>query len=114
MQLMCYTENIDGIRQRFRLSRAIWQKGRQSMEIISLYGTLYYEKSIFKGSYRGMNFWIQKGGEEDTPVLTATAWKGPYNFDSTKEEKFSKDFPFSQEGIDMADRWLTEQQKILV
>ena len=61
-----------------------------------------------------MNFWIQKGGEEDTPVLTATAWKGPYNFDSTKEEKFSKDFPFSQEGIDMADRWLTEQQKILV
>ena len=105
---MCYTENIDGIRQRFRLSRAIWQKGRQSMENISLYGTLYYEKSIFKGSYRGMNFWIQKGGEEDTP------WKGPYNFDSTKEEKFSKDFPFSQEGIDMADRWLTEQQKILV
>ncbi len=83
------------------------------MENISLYGILYYEKSIFKGSCRGMNFWIRKGGEEDAPVLTATAWKGPFNFDTTQEEKFSRDFPFSDEGIAMADRWLTEQQKII-
>ena len=56
------------------------------MENISLYGTLYYEKSIFKGSYRGMNFWIQKSGDEEHPVLKATAWKGPYNFDTTQEK----------------------------
>lgn len=84
------------------------------MENISLYGTLYYEKSIFKGSYRGMNFWIQKEGEKETPVLRATAWKGPFNFDTTKEEKITKDFPFSDEGIMLADQWLTEQQSILV
>ena len=84
------------------------------MENISLYGTLYYEKSIFKGSYRGMNFWIQKSGEKETPVLTATAWKGPFNFDTTKEEKYTKDFPFSDEGIALADEWLTEQQRIIV
>ena len=83
------------------------------MENISLYGTLYYEKSIFKGSYRGMNFWIQKSGEEENPVLTATAWKGPFNFDTTKEEKVSKDFPFSDEGIAAADEWLMEQQKVI-
>lgn len=84
------------------------------MENISLYGTLFYEKSIFKGSYRGMNFWIQKKEEEDEPVLRATAWKGPFHFDATKEQKFSKDFPFSEEGIAMADEWLTEQQKVII
>lgn len=83
------------------------------MENISLYGTLYYERSIFKGSYRGMNFWIQKSGEEENPVLKATAWKGPYNFDTTKETKVSQEFPFSEEGIAMADEWLTEQQKVI-
>lgn len=84
------------------------------MENISLYGILYYERSIFKGSYRGMNFWLQKTGEEENPVLTATAWKGPFNFDTTKEEKISKDFPFSDEGIALADEWLTEQQRVIV
>ncbi len=78
------------------------------MENISLYGTLYYEKSIFKGSYRGMNFWIQKSGDEEHPVL-----KGPYNFDTTQEKKVSEEFPFSEEGIALADEWLTEQQKVI-
>lgn len=58
-----------------------------------------------------MNFWIRKGDKEETPVLTATAWKGPFNYDTTEEEKISKDFPFSDEGLAMADAWLTEQQK---
>ena len=83
------------------------------MENISLYGISYYEKSIYKGSYRGMNFWIQRTGEKEAPMLTATAWKGPFSFDSTEEEKVTKEFPFSQEGLDQADAWLTGQQEII-
>lgn len=83
------------------------------MENISLYGIPFYEHSVFKGSYRGMNFWIQKGGGTEEPVLTATAWRGPFNFEKTGEEKVSKDFPFSEEGIVEADAWLTGQQRAL-
>ena len=60
-----------------------------------------------------MNFWIQRTGEKEAPVLTATAWKGPFSYDSTEEEKISKEFPFSQEGLDQADAWLTGQQAII-
>ena len=35
------------------------------MEGITLYSIDYYKKSVFKGSYRGMNFRISKDGDED-------------------------------------------------
>lgn len=89
------------------------KKGGLYMEGINLYSTPYYKKSVFKGSYRGMNFHLQKGGGEEDPVLTATAWKGPYILEKTTEEVVTKDFEFSDEGIASADEWLTEQQKIL-
>ena len=53
-------------------------QGGGSLEGITLYSILYYEKSIFKGSYRGMNFRIYKEGDEDNKVLAAVAWKGPF------------------------------------
>ena len=96
----------------FQGSRMVWNGGKE-MEGINLYSTLYYQKSVFKGSYRGMNFHIQKGGGEDNPVLTATAWKGPYILEKTTEEIVTRDFAFSEEGIASADKWLMEQQKIL-
>ncbi|MCH5266601.1 MAG: hypothetical protein J1F02_11925 [Lachnospiraceae bacterium] len=83
------------------------------LENITLYSTLYYERSIFKGSYRGMNFRIQKAGEEEHPVLEAVAWKGPLIYDKTEEEKFTRQFEFSDEGIQAASRWLSEQQALL-
>lgn len=83
------------------------------MEGINLYSTPYYKKSVFKGSYRGMNFHLQKGGGEDAPVLMATAWKGPYILEKTTEEVVTKDFEFSDEGIASADKWLMEQREIL-
>ena len=83
------------------------------MENIVLYSIEYYKKSVFKGSYRGMNFRIAKGGEEDSPVLVATAWKGPYVLEKTEEEALVKEFEFSNEGLTNADIWLTEQEKIL-
>lgn len=83
------------------------------MEGITLYSILYYEKSIFKGSYRGMNFRIYKEGDEDNKVLAAVAWKGPFILEKTKETPLRKEFEFSSEGIAQADIWLTEQQRIL-
>lgn len=83
------------------------------LEGITLYSTLYYQRSVFKGSYRGMNFRLGKAGDEENPRLEAIAWKGPYIFEKTKEEKFTKEFEFSDEGIQAAGEWLSEQQKLL-
>lgn len=83
------------------------------MEGITLYSILYYEKSIFKGSYRGMNFRLYKGGDDNQKVLVATAWKGPFILEKTEEIPVTKEFEFSDEGIAAADDWLTEQQSIL-
>ena len=44
------------------------------MEGITLYSIDYYKKSVFKGSYRGMNFRISKDGDEEEKKLLATAW----------------------------------------
>lgn len=83
------------------------------MEDITLYTILYYEKSVFKGSYRGMNFRLGKSGDEEQKRLTATAWKGPLILEKTEENPVTKDFAFSDEGIAEAEKWLEEQQKII-
>lgn len=79
------------------------------MEGITLYSILYYEKSVFKGSYRGMNFRLGKGGDEEHKVLTATAWKGPLILERSKETPYTMDFEFSDEGIRQAEEWLEQQ-----
>ena len=80
------------------------------MENISLYGIEYYQKSVFKGSYKEMCFRIYKSGQ-DEPVLTAVAWRGPYILEKTEEDPMTKDFPFSEEGLQQADEWLTKIQE---
>jgi len=83
------------------------------MEGITLYSTLYYKRSVYKGSYRGVNFHIEKSGEDENIALKATVWKGPFILEKTKEEVFTKEFEFSDEGIEEAGKWIEEQQKIL-
>ena len=83
------------------------------MEGIVLYSIQYYKKTVFKGSYRGMNFRIGKGGEEDAPKLVATAWKGPYILEKTTETPVSQAFDFTDEGLQEADDWLQKQQPLL-
>lgn len=83
------------------------------MKGITLYSILYYEKSVFKGSYRGMNFRLGKKEEEENKVLAATAWKGPLILEKTEETPVMHDFAFSDEGIAEAEKWLEEQQKII-
>lgn len=83
------------------------------LEGITLYSTLYYEKSVFKGSYRGMNFHLQKAGDKENPELEAVAWKGPFILEKTQEEIFTKKFEFSDAGIEAAGEWLSARQKII-
>ena len=84
------------------------------MKDITLYSISYYEKSVFKGSYLGMNFRLNKGGDEENKVLVATAWKGPYILEKSEEIPVTHEFEFSDEGIKAADEWLTEQQRLLM
>ena len=81
------------------------------MENISLYNIDYYKKTVFKGSYKGMNFHIEKDGEDDSLLLKATCWKGPFILEKTKEEINENVFPFSQEGLSQAEEWLEQMQK---
>ncbi len=81
------------------------------LENITLYSTPYYEKNVFMGSYRGMNFRLQKAEEDGRPVLQAIAWRGPLIFDKTKEEKTVEYFEFSDQGIATASDWLERQQR---
>ena len=85
------------------------------MEGITLYSIHYYKKSVFKGSYRGMNFRISKDGDEEEKKLLATAWKGPFILEKTKEEPVTMvRFNFSDEGLLEADEWLTKQQETVM
>lgn len=83
------------------------------MENISLYGPLYYQRSEFKGSYRGMNFRIKKVGEEEPYHLQVTAWKGPFILEKSGQELLVREFELSEEGIEQADKWLTETQPLI-
>ncbi|MCR5691433.1 MAG: hypothetical protein K6G62_04355 [Eubacterium sp.] len=83
------------------------------MEGITLYSIQYYQRTVFKGSYKGMNFRIGKSGDEDNTTLKATAWKGPYILEKTKETPISKEFEFSDQGLMQADQWLQKQQPLI-
>ncbi|MFR5601193.1 MAG: hypothetical protein ACLTKI_01980 [Lachnospiraceae bacterium] len=59
-----------------------------------------------------MNYIIQKVTEEEESFLEGIVWKGPYNSDTTPEEKkIRQRFPFSEEGIQLAVAWLNEQRE---
>ena len=73
------------------------------------------KKSTFTGSYQGMRYLMKKekfpheeGGEEED-CIRAVVWPEPFSFPATPDEqKESKDFPFCQDGLDEAVRWLNE------
>ena len=74
----------------------------------------FYKSRPFKGSDKGIRYMIQKDvveiepeGEKD--VLTAFIWPEPFCFEVTPDEqKGSKQFDFSEEGLCEAIAWLNE------
>lgn len=78
------------------------------VERIDLFHLPFYKKEAFTGSDRGVRFWIgktEKEGEE--PVLQVILWPEPFALKHTADEqKRSKEFPFSEEGLDGAYEWI--------
>lgn len=69
----------------------------------------YYNHNPFTGSEAGMRFRIEKKEEEGEAFLLATIYPEPYAFDHTPDDqKESRQFPFSTEGLDQITEWLNE------
>ena len=67
----------------------------------------YLKKAIFRGSYRGMRFQMQKASRDEETILTVYAWPEPFTFDKTANElKISQEFPFTNEGLEQSVDWL--------
>lgn len=75
-------------------------------------------KTPFFGSYQGMHYKLEcvkveseetEGEKKEEKFLEVTRWKGPFNFATTKEEKKTVRFAFSEEGRTEAIQWLNEE-----
>lgn len=97
----------------------------QKIEVTDLFNINFYKTDPFFGSFKGMNYRIIKYAPEPdsdaqddsvkhkpnelTLYLRVTHWPGPYIYDATPdEEKNSKDFPFSNEGLAQATDYLNQ------
>ena len=84
------------------------------IERIDLFHLPFYKKEAFTGSDRGLRFWIgktelpsEKEEEEGETVLRAILWPEPFALKHTADEKkITKDFPFSEEGLDQIYEWV--------
>lgn len=78
--------------------------------------THYEYGEPFPGSYKGMRYRIARNPLENVhfvPVdkrgeatLQVAVWPEPFAYDTTKEEKTIRDFPFTEEGRIEAVDWL--------
>lgn len=79
-----------------------------------LFHLSFYKKTKFTGSFQGMRYCITAAKESDdenaADVLRAIVYPEPYSLEHTPaEDKTHADFPFAEEGLDAACRWLNEQ-----
>lgn len=85
---------------------------KEAFFMIDLTGMIsipFLKKSVFTGSYQGMNFMLKKVSDDDGDKIRVIAWPGPFNFEVTADEKkISHDVVYSQEGILEAVKWLNE------
>lgn len=72
----------------------------------------FLKKSVFTGSYKGMNFMLKKVSDDDGDKIRAIAWPGPFSFGATADEKkVSHDVPFHADGILEVVKWLNEHHE---
>lgn len=70
----------------------------------------FVKKEDFTGSYQGMRFMLRQEAVEEEKMLRVYLWSEPFCFDVTPEDqKISKLFPFSEEGLSMAIDWMNGQ-----
>lgn len=82
-----------------------------------IYSLIHYEYGLpYSGDYNGMRYRIARNPlervfgkkEKGYATLEAVVWKGPFAFDTTTEEKITKEFPFSEEGRLELVKWLND------
>ncbi|MCD8241244.1 MAG: hypothetical protein LUD73_02255 [Lachnospiraceae bacterium] len=77
------------------------------VERADLFHLPFYKKEAFTGSDRGLRFWIGKTEGNEEAVLRAIVWPEPFALKHTPDEqKISRDFAFSEEGLDGAYAWI--------
>lgn len=89
---------------------------------IDLFHLPFYKKEAFTGSDRGLRFWIGKAEvpredseEEKDTVLRVILWPEPFALKHTADEKkVSRDFPFSEEGLDQTYDWILGEGRALI
>lgn len=84
---------------------------------MQLFPLNFYKKEKFNGSIGNMNFRLEKKEKETedggkVTYLLGTVWEGPYNYDTTpNEKKETKEFSFAEEGICEAMDWFNAKGK---
>ncbi|MCI8563761.1 MAG: hypothetical protein HFH69_09605 [Lachnospiraceae bacterium] len=74
--------------------------------------SFYNKKAVLKASYGGMRYQVEQCMEGEEKVLKATVWPEPFCFEKTPEEKKeSKQFDYSEEGLDAVYEWLCQKYK---
>lgn len=70
----------------------------------------YVKKEELTGSIEGLRYMLKKSSAEEGEQLETVLWQGPLNYNKTPEEKkIRRNFPFSQEGVEMAADWINER-----
>lgn len=69
----------------------------------------FVKKEDFTGSHRGMRFMLHQETVEEEKKLKVYIWSEPFGFEATPdEEKSSRLFEFSEEGLSQAIDWMNE------
>ena len=75
-----------------------------------LFALDFYKKSVFTGSDKKMCYRIERVGDDDICKFQATMWEGPFNYETTPEEKKSRHLEeFSEEGLCSLVEWMNGQ-----
>lgn len=81
------------------------------IDLSGIMGIPLLKKSRFTGSCGPIRYLFERQTtEEDGDSLAAVFWRGEMCWDATPdEEKTTKRFPFTEEGLKEAQAWLSEQ-----
>ena len=70
----------------------------------------FVKKEDFAGSYKGMRFMLHQDPVEEEKKLKVYLWSEPFGFEATPDEqKISRLFEFSEQGLHQAIDWMNEQ-----
>lgn len=80
------------------------------IQLKGVMGIPLLKKSKFSGSEGKLRYILRKYSGEDGEFLEAVCWHGEFCSDATpEEEKSTKHFPFSEDGLKQAQEWLNQQ-----